>query len=65
MGVHQIEMNPSVKKNLVSVFLENKRVNPSLKANDSSMMNFLKGNAKDAHIKNFNSVIPSFKHGES
>ena len=64
VGVHKVDLNSSVKKNLLNIFLENKRMTPSLKPNDSSMKNFLNKGNPDAHIKFFNSVVPSYKHGE-
>lgn len=65
-----------MKKNLVSVFLENKRTvtnnahhsanghnGQGKESNSESMVSFFTGERNDTHIKNFASVIPSFKHG--
>ena len=65
-GVHQIDITASVKKNLINVYLENKRTHPGLKRKESSKLSFLKGTMEaDAHIKHFDAVVPSYKHGDS
>lgn len=63
-GVHQIELNSAVRKNLANIFLENKRtISNNNNKNKQSALSFYTGE-QDTHIKNFGNVIPSFKYGE-
>ena len=65
MGVHQIDLTPAIKKNLLNIFLENKRSYPAVNPNESNL-SFLNNEEvnSDAHIKHFNEIIPSIKHGD-
>lgn len=62
-GVHQIELTPNVKKNLIDVYLDSKKVSSkaktavSLSSDDTSSHH-------DSHLKNFSKIVPSFKHGQ-
>jgi hypothetical protein len=53
-----------VIKNLADIFLEDRKLNTTIKSEtDDSLMELI-GRKQDTHIKNLPAVIPSFKHGE-
>ena len=59
-GIHQLEIAPSVKKNLINLFMDTKKSSVSSK----DLSDQLKPN-KLTHIKYFGDVIPSYRHGKT